>query len=664
MSAQKKFASNIDISSLVTKANQQAVANEDQLYSFFVQYALDTVGLRALLKTSDVIDNDLSAVANIARISHNAANRKPYIRQKIIEPSERFYVLYDVQKRLLSNRYDKGCALLLAALKILDELGSKMSYKATMQDILSNNIHKLEISPLESQVFGRQHELADILRAIDVSFQGSILITGPSGSGKTLLAHAAIRASGVNAYRIYPGGAGFFDHIVNLMVASEDDNLVLFMDNIAGYDPEHIRYALEHSKIIVTADDAVFKKFVAEQPGLAPKFKVIKLQEMSELDTKDVLASHLVRLSASHGLSWEDGFADNAYGLSKRYVPGRAFPAKAIELVQEAALFAGKAADKHIDKAVVRTIISRRLGMPMGDITESEKNDLSSLPDRLRQRVKGQDEAVLKVARVIQRSRLGFGKKNRPVGSFLFVGPSGVGKTELAKAVAHAMFGDEEAMVRLDMSEFSEAHNVQRLVGAPPGYVGYEEGGQLTNPVKAKPYNVVLLDEIEKANPRVFDIFLQVLDDGRLTDGQGSTVDFRDTLVIATSNAGIEDILDLIEEGKTTAEIEPEIKDILQDYFRIEFINRFDAVVLFNTLVPTALGEIARLQLEKLAIELAKRDIELMVSDDSIKAIAEVSYDPRYGARGLLRYLQDNVENRIVEMIISGELAEGQQVTL
>ncbi len=343
-------------------------------------------------------------------------------------------------------------------------------------------------------------------------------------------------------------------------------------------------------------------------------------------------------------------------------MPDQSFPAKGINLLEETALFAKNQSLHAVTVEMLRAIISEKTSIPIGSLTEFDKKDLSELPKKLAKKVKGQDNAIARVAKVIQRSKLGFGNKNRPIGSFLFVGPSGVGKTELAKVLAKEIFGDEEAMVRLDMSEFAEAHTVQRMIGAPPGYIGFEEGGQLTNPIKTKPYNLVLLDEIEKAHPRIFDIFLQVLDDGRLTDGQGRVVDFKNTIIIATSNAGIEDIIDLIEEGKTQNEIEKEIKEILQDYFRIEFINRFDDIIVFDALTPDALERIGELQIEKLKQELEKRNIGFSVSQQTLSHLAKEGHDPRYGARGMIRLLQDKIENKLAEMIINDEIKEGERV--
>jgi ATP-dependent Clp protease ATP-binding subunit ClpB len=264
------------------------------------------------------------------------------------------------------------------------------------------------------------------------------------------------------------------------------------------------------------------------------------------------------------------------------------------------------------------------------------------MEERLHERVVGQDEAVEAVANALRRARTGLQDPNRPIGSFVFLGPTGVGKTELARALAEFMFDDERALVRLDMSEYQERHTVARLVGAPPGYVGYEEGGQLTEAVRRRPYSVVLLDEIEKAHPEVFDVLLQILDDGRLTDGHGRTVDFRNTVIVMTSNV-------------RTAEA-------LRDLFRPEFLNRIDEIVEFQPLSREELGEIVELQLARLRARLAERGLSLELTDAAKEAVVEAGWDPTYGARPLKRALQRLVENPLALRLLEGDFAEGDTI--
>jgi ATP-dependent Clp protease ATP-binding subunit ClpB len=297
---------------------------------------------------------------------------------------------------------------------------------------------------------------------------------------------------------------------------------------------------------------------------------------------------------------------------------------------------------EEVDEDDVAAVVARWTGVPVSRLLEGETEKLIHMEERLHQRVVGQDEAVEAVANALRRARTGLQDPNRPIGSFIFLGPTGVGKTELARALAEFMFDDERALVRLDMSEYQERHTVSRLVGAPPGYVGYDEGGQLTEAVRRRPYSVALLDEIEKAHAEVFDVLLQILDDGRLTDGQGRTVDFRNTVIIMTSNI--------------------RSADALSEYFRPEFLNRVDEVVEFKALTREQLGEIVELQLERLRARLSGRGIELDLTGAAKEALAEAGWDPTYGARPLKRALQRLVENPLAMRLLEGDFADGERI--
>ena len=325
--------------------------------------------------------------------------------------------------------------------------------------------------------------------------------------------------------------------------------------------------------------------------------------------------------------------------------------------------------DRVTDDEIAR-IVARWTGIPVSKLVEGEREKLLRLPDTLHQRVIGQDEAVQKVADAILRSRAGIANPNRPIGSFLFLGPTGVGKTELAKALAQALFDDEKNMVRIDMTEYMEKFSVSRLIGAPPGYVGYEEGGQLTEAVRRHPYSVVLFDEVEKAHPDVFNILLQVLDDGRITDSQGRTVDFKNTVIILTSNLGSDLILEDLEKSRAmgknelSEEAKNAIDQLLKRQFRPEFLNRLDDIVYYKSLTKQKIGSIVDLMLADLRRRLADKQLNLVVTDAAKNAIIDGGYDPIYGARPLKRYIQAHVETMIAKEIIGGSHAAGDTLTV
>ena len=308
----------------------------------------------------------------------------------------------------------------------------------------------------------------------------------------------------------------------------------------------------------------------------------------------------------------------------------------------------------------IAEVVSRATGIPVSKMLQGERDKLVHMEDQLHRRVIGQHEAIVAVSDAIRRSRAGLGDPNRPYGSFMFLGPTGVGKTELCKALASFLFDTEEMMIRIDMSEFMEKHSVARLIGAPPGYVGYEEGGYLTEAVRRKPYSVILLDEIEKAHPDVFNVLLQVLDDGRMTDGQGRTVDFKNTVIVMTSNLGSHKIQAM--EGSDPAVVKMAVMGEVRGHFRPEFINRIDEIVVFHALDEKNIGAIAKIQLEVLEQRLAKLEIGLTVTDEALQKIAEAGFDPVYGARPLKRAIQQQIENPLSKLLLQGRFGPKERI--
>jgi ATP-dependent Clp protease ATP-binding subunit ClpC len=312
----------------------------------------------------------------------------------------------------------------------------------------------------------------------------------------------------------------------------------------------------------------------------------------------------------------------------------------------------------------IAEVVSRATGIPVSQLTEEERERLLRLEGQIHERIVGQEEAVEAVAEAIRRARAGLSDPNRPIGSFLFLGPTGVGKTELARALADALFGDEAATVRIDMSEFQEKHTVSRLIGAPPGYVGHEEAGQLTEAVRRRPYSVLLLDEIEKAHQDVFNVLLQILDDGRLTDAQGRTVDFKNAVVIMTSNFGAERIRAHARRNESFEELKEDMNQLLRNTLRPEFVNRIDEVILFRSLGKDQIAEISRLLLDHTSRRLKAQGVEIEFTDAAVALIAEEGFDPEFGARPLRRTIQRRVDNVLSRMVLEGSLERGDRLVV
>ncbi|HWO96741.1 MAG TPA: ATP-dependent protease ATP-binding subunit ClpC [Bacillus sp. (in: firmicutes)] len=475
-----------------------------------------------------------------------------------------------------------------------------------------------------------------------------------------------------------------------------------------------------------------YRKYIEKDAALERRFQPIQVDEPTIEESIQILQGLRDRYEAHHRVSITDEAIEQAVKLSDRYISDRFLPDKAIDLIDEAGSKVRlrsfttppnlkeleqklESVRKEKDAAVqgqefekaaslrdteqrlreeleetkkvwkekqgqensevtvedIAMVVSSWTGIPVSKLAQEETDRLLNMEEILHSRVIGQEEAVKAIAKAVRRARAGLKDPKRPIGSFVFLGPTGVGKTELARALAESMFGDEDAMIRIDMSEYMEKHSTSRLVGSPPGYVGYEEGGQLTEKVRRKPYSVVLLDEIEKAHPDVFNILLQVLEDGRLTDSKGRTVDFRNTILIMTSNVGADTLkrnkyvgFNVQDENQDYKDMKGKVMGELKRAFRPEFLNRIDEIIVFHSLEKKHLQHIVTLMSKQLTTRLKEQEIELQLTDRAIEKIAEEGFDPEYGARPLRRAIQKHIEDRLSEELLKGEIQKGQKVEL
>lgn len=410
-----------------------------------------------------------------------------------------------------------------------------------------------------------------------------------------------------------------------------------------------------------------FRENVEKDTAFTRRFRSVMVEPPNVEDTINILRGLKDAYQEYHGVIVEDAAMVAAANLSHRYISERFLPDKAIDLVDEACATSriSDDDDKVITEDDIALVVSLWTGIPVTRMTEAEGAKILNIGQELHKRLVGQDEAVVLVSEAIIRSRSGIKDPKRPIGSFIFLGPTGVGKTELAKALAETMFDTEQNIVRIDMSEYMEKHSVSRMIGAPPGYVGFESGGQLTEAIRRKPFSVVLFDEIEKAHPDVFNVLLQVLDDGRITDGQGRTVDFKNTVIIMTSNIGSQYLLTGIgQNGEITDGARDKVFEQLQKGFRPEFLNRVDDIVLFKPLSRENIKVIVDLLLNDIRKRLEGRGITLEITDDAKTYVANVAYDPIYGARPLKRYLSGTLETQIGKALLSGQIKDGQIITV
>ena len=404
-----------------------------------------------------------------------------------------------------------------------------------------------------------------------------------------------------------------------------------------------------------------YREHIEKDSAFERRFQKVFVPEPSLDETIQILRGLRETLEKHHQVKITDAAIEAAVGLSERYIAERFLPDKAIDLVDEAAsrLRVNGTGDT-VNESDIAALVSQWTGIPAERMLEAERSRLTTMEDALHTRLVDQEEGVRAVAEAVRHSRAGLSDSRRPIGTFLFLGPTGVGKTELAKALAAFLFGSDQALLRIDMSEYMEQHAVARLIGSPPGYIGYEEGGQLTEAVRRRPYQVILFDELEKAHPQVMNLMLQLLDEGRLTDGHGRTVDFRHTILIMTSNVGSEFFQSEASESEVRREIEAELKR----RFRPEFLNRIDETIIFHPLSPEAIEKIVDLRIADLNQRLAEQNLHVTVTAEAKRILTKEGFDPQYGARPLARALKRLVENPLASKIVAGEVEPGASIVV
>ncbi|THF97344.1 hypothetical protein TEA_013099 [Camellia sinensis var. sinensis] len=551
-------------------------------------------------------------------------------------------------------------------------------------------------------VIGRQEEMERVTQILCKRRKNNPCLIGDPGVGKTVIAEGlAQRISkitvplklvgkkvfSIDMGRLIAGTSNrgeFEERLLNVVdeVKQSEGAIILFIDELhtligdgAGgqaLDAANIlKPALARGELkcigATTLDE--YKKYIEKDSALKRRFQLVEVPEPSADEAIEILKGLCLKYETHHNVRYSEDALIAAARLSKQYINDRFLPDKAIDLIDEAGARAQihqtQASSKSQDVGVVtvtksdiQQLVSSWTGIPVESVSSEESYKLLKMEETLQHHIIGQDEAVEAVSRAIRRARVGISDPSRPIASFLFAGPTGVGKTELAKVLAVEYFGSKEAMVRLDMSEYMEKHTVSKLIGSPPGYIGHGDGGQLTEAVRRRPHNVILLDEMEKAHPEVFNTFLQILDDGRLTDSKGKTVDFKNTIIIMTSNVG----------GELSGgfeKVKKQVGEELKKIFRGEFLNRLDEVIVFKRLSYLQLKKIMEIMLGEVYERLkVNKKIIMRVTDRLKEKLVEEGYHPRYGARPMRRAIRRVVEDNLAEMILKGEVEEGDIVTI
>lgn len=565
---------------------------------------------------------------------------------------------------------------------IINENGTDLTAKAEQG----------ELNP----VFGREKEIGRLIQILSRKFKNNPVVVGEPGVGKTAVIEGLAQKIVKGEVPDFLKGKRIFSLNVNSLVSGtryrgeleekirnvlsflQGKGIILFIDelhtivNAGGSDcgmnlANILKPVLTDGRFSTIGATTIseYRKFIERDPALERRFMVVNVEEPTVAASLSILKGLKDTFERHHSVIITDEALSSAVELSARYVSDRFLPDKAIDIIDEAC---SKKRNETLSELMpelkasdIKEIIVEMTGIPLQNLTEDESVRLMNIEKALSEKVIGQKEAAMAIAKTIRRSRSGLKDPSRPAGSFIFLGPTGVGKTETAKALSEFLFGDEKSLIRIDMSEYGEKNSTSRLIGAPPGYVGYEEGGLLTEAVRRKPYSVILLDEMEKAHPEVFDVLLQVLDDGRLTDGKGRTVDFKNTIIIMTSNIGGAEVqgktsVGFVRNDKSAEEREARI-EALKKAMRPEFINRVDNIIVFNKLTKDNIVEIANIFIERIKDVLkSERNIDLIVDEETKVYLANIAYNDEYGARPLKRVVETYLEDRLSEEIIRNNL--------
>lgn len=552
-----------------------------------------------------------------------------------------------------------------------------------MSDFTKIGYYDLKLETLKGRLpnaIGRKDEISRITRVSRRHLHNNCLLVGPNGVGKTSLVHGWVKNRLENDDEVLPlvqleaesfnalgSTTGPIYQKYKEALASLP-SCVLFIDNfgqlvykkltLLNYMLELMKPLAESDKVqlLLTMESKEFKWLEAEQPNFLKFFEIINLKPQPSGEQYQILEQALGRFRKTFHQEVSENIFDMILELTRRFPGLGQLPRAAISILDECLALAQFKGSPSVGEEELYQVVSDKLGIPLNQLQNSEKEFLRNLEWELNTGIIGQKFALRQIASTVRRAKLGLKNPNRPLGSFLMLGPSGVGKTETAKLVAQKVFGKKESFVRIDMSEFGEAHTVARLIGAPAGYIGYDAGGGLTNAVKQEPYSLILLDEIEKAHSNVFDIFLQILDEGRLTSGQGETVDFNQTIIMATSNLVVREIIQGFvgnQDIHSEAFFQSKIVPVLTKTLRPEFLNRFDAILVFKPLTEDDLFTIAKLEIRKVEARVAKHKIKFKIDPGVLAKKIKTLADPRFGARPVKRFIETTCENLISQKLLS-----------